>query len=403
MSRYSDRVYKFNDFLFDVGTFSLYHRDRLVEPVEKKTLEVLAVLLAKPKRVVSHEEIVDTVWPDDYGATNERVRLYASKLRKLFKSYEPDLEFIRNHKSRGYIFNLDVEILEDRTPSRAAETDREETGRIDPAMLRQRFLYVGAVAAGVLVLVAIGWFWRIPSEADNVKRAVKDSQMFESFVLYEDPASASEADLDKYWLTDQFNDPNYDRHRIWESVEKLRNDGWHYGRESRCDQFDFQSVEVSKEGDMADVKTLEKWFVSIYQADGSLEKNKTIGPYFVRYLLHKVDGRWLIERSTTARVNRPVPRLMSVENESDAAAGKQFFIKLSGQDLEPATVYLEVIGDGCPDSRPCQVPNSALLETAKLSETELDNVPLTLASGNFQIVAHNGDSQASNPVYLKVP
>jgi len=44
-----------------------------------------------------------------------------------------------------------------------------------------------------------------------------------------------------------------------------------------------------------------------------------------------------------------------------------------------------------------------LRENSKITETALDNVPLTLSSGEFRVSARNGDSQASNFVSLKVP
>jgi hypothetical protein len=83
--------------------------------------------------------------------------------------------------------------------------------------------------------------------------------------------------------------------------------------------------------------------------------------------------------------------------------GQQFFVRITGQDFEAETVYIEVFGEGCPESKSCKIPNTALRENSKLTETALDNVPLTLASGDFRIVVHNGESQASNPVYIKVP
>ncbi len=134
-----------------------------------------------------------------------------------------------------------------------------------------------------------------------------------------------------------------------------------------------------------------------------MQRNKTVGPYFVSYILRKVDGNWLIEKSTTARVNRPTPRLSEIEAVSEIKPNQQFFVRITGQDFEPETVYIEVIGEGCPEQKPCKVPNTALRENAKLSENALENVPLTLASGDFQIVVRNGDSQALNALQIFVP
>jgi hypothetical protein len=148
---------------------------------------------------------------------------------------------------------------------------------------------------------------------------------------------------------------------------------------------------------------LEKWFVAVYQADGTLQRNRTIGPYFVSYILRKIDGRWLIEKSNTGRVIRPTPRLDAIEPTSDLKAGHEFHVKITGQDFEAEMVLIEVVGPGCPESMPCRISNKILLENAKITTATLDRVPLTLASGEFTITARNSDSQPSNPVYLKVP
>ena len=183
----------------------------------------------------------------------------------------------------------------------------------------------------------------------------------------------------------------------------MREDGRRYGDETKCEQFEFQSVEINRDENFAVVKTLEKWFIAVYFNDGTLQKNKYVGPYFVSYVLRKIDGQWLIEKSTTARLSRPTPRLANIETKSDIKSKKQFFVKITGQDFEAETVYIEVTGEGCPEIKPCKVSNSALRENSKLTENELDDVPLTLASGSFKITVHNADSQASNAVYLDVP
>ena len=177
----------------------------------------------------------------------------------------------------------------------------------------------------------------------------------------------------------------------------------HYGDETKCEQFDFQTVDINTADDLATVKTLETWFVALYQTDGTLIRNRTVGPYFVNYTLRKIGGRWLIEKSTTGRINRPTPHLSDIEATSETKAGQQFFAKITGEDFEAETIYFEIVGPGCPDSKPCKISNDVLREKSKLTETTIENVPFTLASGNFKIVAHDGESQASNPVYLTIP
>lgn len=154
---------------------------------------------------------------------------------------------------------------------------------------------------------------------------------------------------------------------------------------------------------MAVVKTLEKWFIAVYGGDGKLIRNRTVGPYFVSYILRKIDGQWLIEKSNTGRATPSAPRLTKVEATTEAASGKQFFVRLTGEDFLSEIVHIKIIGEGCPESNPCVIPNSALLKHSKLSGSIIENIPLTLASGEFSIVAHNGESKASNALTLRVP
>ena len=232
---------------------------------------------------------------------------------------------------------------------------------------------------------------------------VKESQLFESLVLYKDPVSFKETDLDKFWTPELDVNSNYDRGTIRQAAAKLVDEGKRYGDETKCEQFDFQSVEVNANKDMAVVKTLEKWFIAVYGADGKPIKNRTVGPYFVSYVLRKIEGRWLIEKSNTGRATPSPPHLTNVVTTTEAAGGRQFFIRITGENFLDEIVQIKITGEGCSESNPCTVSNRDLREHSKISGTVIENVPLTLASGEFQIVALNGESQASNPIQLTVP
>jgi hypothetical protein len=125
-------------------------------------------------------------------------------------------------------------------------------------------------------------------------------------VLYRAPASVEVKHLTKYWLTGSEFDSDLDVKKIRDGVERLLREGKYYGSETKAEQFEIQSVEINNEKNFAIVKTLEKWFIAEYNNDGTLLRNKTIGPYFVTYSLQKRDGEWLIEKSSTARA-KPTP------------------------------------------------------------------------------------------------
>jgi DNA-binding winged helix-turn-helix (wHTH) protein len=405
----SRKEFKFNDFRLDGDRSALYHRGELIKEVEKKSLEVLAALLQAPNSLVNHDEIIEQVWRDNpHGVTAARVNQYISKLQKLFEKYEPERKFIENVRGRGYIFTCNVDPddfgsvaspvnVEPQSTSSAADKDEKN---VNGATRSKKAL---AVAVVVILLLFSAWLWYPKNDEAVVRGVVKDSQVYESLVLYREPVSFSEGDLDRYWTPELDINFNYDRGKIRKAVEKLVVDSRRYGDETKCEQFDFQSVEINADGDTAIVKTLEKWFIAEYRSDGTLIKNKHVGPYFVNYVMKKIDGRWLIEKSNTARANLPAPHLSTIEATTPVEKYQRFFVRITGEDFLSEVVYIKVIGVGCPETDPCKVPNSALRLVSRIGETTIENVPLTLASGEFQIFAHNGDSQASNPVRLTVP
>jgi DNA-binding winged helix-turn-helix (wHTH) protein len=408
MSTPPHEVFRFGDFRLDADKLLLYHKDILLKGVEKKGLEVLAAILRSGGDVATYDEIIEAVWPgNSYGVTSARVNQHISKLQKVLLEYEPGTKYFENIKGRGYRF---VPIL---TPLAAVPASTAVEPELDvpqvlnsaqtnsrPWILRAAFIVVPVL---VLVGVAAAWIWIPRDEHAEIEKLLRESQEFESHVLLRKPDQFEESIMDRYWTKASDSTINPDRIRIWDSVVKMAREGKRYGDETKCEQFEIQSLNIDKTGTTATARVLEKWFIAVYLADGTLHKNRTVGPYFVDYILKKHDGRWYVEKSTTGRVLRPTPQLIDVNSITAPEAGKEFVVNITGKDLEPMTVFLEVIGAGCPDTKPCKVPNSALVERAKVSETVLQNVPLTLGSGEFQIVARNGDSKPSNPVLLHVP
>lgn len=82
---------------------------------------------------------------------------------------------------------------------------------------------------------------------------------------------------------------------------------------------------------------------------------------------------------------------------------RRFFINLRGAYFDAETVCVRVVGAECLKSAPCLVPNGALKKHSIIADNQLENVPLTLPAGKFQIFAQNGDSLLSNFLVLNVP
>lgn len=422
MSQFPNKSYIFDNFVFDAEKLALYHQDRLIKNTDTKSLQVLAVLLQNVNQLTSHDEIIQQVWKDNsHGVNSTNIAQYIGRLRKVLSEYEPEKSYIETVKGRGYSFVGDIT---ESSPEISASFENESfesspvlsesvlpvTDQRQPmnekAVSSFSFpkpVFVLLLSIPIFLTLFLGWKWFSENDEEEIRQVVKESQLYESLVLYKNPASFNEQSFDKYWTPELTTNSNYDRRRIRDAVLKLNADGRQYGDETKCELFEFQSIEIDKNKDLAVVKTLEKWFITVYFNDGTLEKNKTVGPYFVSYIVRKIDGEWLIEKSTTGRVIRPTPHLSEIEAVSEIKSNQQFFVRITGQDFEPETVYIEVSGEGCPEFKPCKVPNTALRENAKLSENSLENVPLTLASGDFQIVVRNGDSKASNALHMNVP
>ncbi len=81
----------------------LYSGGDIVE-LTPKALEVLAVLVETPGKLVSKVELVERVWPGQY-VDEANVPHYICLLRQAFGT---KMQFIKTISKRGYIFVADV-------------------------------------------------------------------------------------------------------------------------------------------------------------------------------------------------------------------------------------------------------------------------------------------------------
>ena len=326
--------------LSDGETVSLRSKEKLL----------LLALVKKPNQTVSYEELRQAVWSEASDAQMILRRLQVTKdtLQKKINNLRQanyNSEIIKSVPLEGYAFTLTVESspvesenesqnetriaaetnwqIEGSTPETKTDTENEKefgenefTEQSPPQfplsdsnyappqnsrrIKKSSFLKLtGALLGLTLVTVALVTYFS-NGEEDEVRRVVKDSQMYESLVLYQNPANFDENKLKEYWI-DESHNTDLDIAKIRKGVNNLIQKGIRYGKESKCEKFDFVSVEVNETKDFAVVKTIEKWFVAKYGSDGNLLENRNIGPYAVTYNLRKINGKWLIEKSSTAR------------------------------------------------------------------------------------------------------
>jgi hypothetical protein len=101
------------------------------------------------------------------------------------------------------------------------------------------------------------------------------------------------------------------------------------------------------------------------------------------------------------RENTPFIEKVTITNMPDNE--RQFFVRIDGGNFVFDTVKVKVIGLDCSIENPCEVPNNVLKKMSVIKESSLENVPLTLPSGEFQILTQNGGSKMSNSITLTVP
>ena len=110
MSSKNGQRYEFGDFRLDSEPPSLW-RDESVVPLPPKALELLLLLVREHERIVSREQLLETVWRDTFveeGNINYTVSLLRKTLDKDDKG-----RFIQTVPKRGYRFLPQVVPVDD--------------------------------------------------------------------------------------------------------------------------------------------------------------------------------------------------------------------------------------------------------------------------------------------------
>ncbi len=97
--------YVIGDYVFDTSLFTLSNAGGTPITVERKPLEVLAVLLENLNQVLSKEELLDAVWPSTYTVEN----VLANAIAKLRKALGKEAQRLITHQRIGYRFSGEVE------------------------------------------------------------------------------------------------------------------------------------------------------------------------------------------------------------------------------------------------------------------------------------------------------
>lgn len=136
----------------------------------------------------------------------------------------------------------------------------------------------------------------VPEEtAFEVKKLVKESQVWEMLSLYVEPWVCDANDL-RYWAPG-----SKALFEVVESVSRLNERDVHYGFGAKLLDFEFRYIRIARDGLSAEVGTREHWWLPVVKRDGTrvASRNPDQGPYEIEYLLVKLDGRWYLKSTST--------------------------------------------------------------------------------------------------------
>lgn len=135
------------------------------------------------------------------------------------------------------------------------------------------------------------------AEEEEIRRVVYDSQFAETLVIYGNPKNFDRSLLTQYWVPVEKGGKALEK--VLNAVRRLVRDNHHYSKDSENELFDIRSIRISPEGDRAEVRTRERWYLLLVDENEKRVKGRDpVFEYPVRYTLIKMDGRWLIETNS---------------------------------------------------------------------------------------------------------
>ena len=99
-------TYTFGQFRLEVERNRLLHDGEPVQ-LRRKSYEILLLLVEHPGEIITKEQIISTVWPDQMVEENNLTQqIY--KLRRLLGDTPKDQNYILTVPGKGYLFNKPV-------------------------------------------------------------------------------------------------------------------------------------------------------------------------------------------------------------------------------------------------------------------------------------------------------
>ena len=141
-------VYRFDDFVVDPETWRLSRAGKEIH-LKPIVLELLIYLIANRGRLVTRQELMDTVWGDSVISESALTKA-VGRLREALGDDSATQRYLETVRSRGYRFVAEVE-----------EIERQDGTNVPSGNTRgstvRRALFAGAAIMVALIVVAVFW------------------------------------------------------------------------------------------------------------------------------------------------------------------------------------------------------------------------------------------------------
>ncbi len=108
------RIYQFDDFQIDVVEETLHQKGEKLR-INRRTFQVLRLLVERAGQIISKQEFFDTVWADTFVEDNS-LTVTMTTLRKILGDDSKQPKFIENLPRKGYRFIGEVKVVNEAPP-----------------------------------------------------------------------------------------------------------------------------------------------------------------------------------------------------------------------------------------------------------------------------------------------
>jgi DNA-binding winged helix-turn-helix (wHTH) protein len=150
-------VYRFDDFVVDPETWQLSRGGQEIH-LEPVVLNLLIYLISHRDRLVTRDELMDTVWGDTV-ISESAVSQAVARVRKALGDDAATHRYLETVHSKGFRFIAEVQ--ETDSPGNA------ESAPVEPRMKANRRVLVAGAAMVILVVLAV--FWSRSPEQDTLQ------------------------------------------------------------------------------------------------------------------------------------------------------------------------------------------------------------------------------------------